>query len=622
MQRSLCLLLALALQAGLVSAQETQSQRSTRADSLTSRASTTRGDTTSRRDSTSRRDTTHAQNPRADTTPAAAVVRYTDGRPVIGATLFITASNAPANSPGRITTTDSLGAFALPELPDGLYKARIAGAGGKRTHEFPMQVSSGKTSDITLPVTNYWPLFWTLLCIGLYAFTILTARWHHIARSVHAMLLRQMTALSLRLETEVEGTTDPQVLQKLNHLRNTVKVLEADFAPDKWGNIRNYKQVGEFLFWSRGRENAAWVALHEIERQLTAFLAPPEYVEATLRWAEPQLRVINSTTTLALADAIAASLQSPDQNPGNDKMRKALLGRAVATIYGDRDTTFSTLMEWHNKASWLIFAALILIAFLAASVGNPVLFLAGAAGGFLSRVMRALKREDVPLDYGASWTTLFLSPLFGALAGWFGIALIKFATTDGLNLLGGAFTVVNWYNPTAPAAIALAFMLGFSERFFDAIVGAVEKHAEGTQAADQVAKANLGAQMALAKAAADKAAADKAAADKAAADEAAGRRAQPKPAVIDKLELPAAQQPIAAVTGKVILDKPAVDDMLVKLTSDNAEFALSPVELGFRKGEPDKPFEVVPKASAKAATVTVTAQAGESKKTAVIQFTA
>jgi hypothetical protein len=212
---------------------------------------------------------------------------------------------------------------------------------------------------------------------------------------------------------------------------------------------------------------------------MAAFLAPPEQVESYLRWAEAELRLLKKPAAVAIADSIQVSLQRCEESeiPLREKTRKALLGRALAVLNSERDTVFATLMEWQNKASWLIVTALVIIGFLAAVVGNAVLFLAGAAGGYLSRVMRALRREEIPLDYGASWTTLFLSPLFGALAAWFGIALIDLLAEPDLGLLGSAFQLVRWDDALAPATLSVAFLLGFSERFFDAIVGAVERHA-------------------------------------------------------------------------------------------------------------------------------------------------
>ena len=320
-------------------------------------------------------------------------------------------------------------------------------------------------------------LLWTLGCLALYGITILFARWNHIARSVHSIIRRQLTALTTRLDTEVDGRYPKEVAA----LKHTVEAL----CKSEDAYAKSWAKFWEFLFWSRGHENATWIAIHEIERQLVSFIAPNEQVDVYLRWAEAELRMIAKPPAIAIADAIHVSLETPEPTVPSEitkqeKRRRALLGRSLAIIYAERDSSFSSLMEWQNKAWWLILAAMIVIGFLTGAVGQGVLFLAGGAGGFLSRVMRALKRDDVPLDYGASWSTLFLSPLFGALMGWFGVALIVLAASPALNLLGPAFLLVKWDDPFGASTLSIAFLLGFSERFFDAIVGAVEGHADAT----------------------------------------------------------------------------------------------------------------------------------------------
>jgi hypothetical protein len=320
----------------------------------------------------------------------------------------------------------------------------------------------------------------TLAFLGLYFFALVAARWHHIARSLHVMINGQLAALSTRLETEVDGGNPRS--RGIDKLQATVKRLTDD--AEKLAKVRPF----EFFFWSRGHENATWVGIHEVERQLTAFLAPAEHVDVFLRWANAELQSLQKPDATAIAAAIDHSFKFPA--PDGDAVaratqsstRKALLGRALSIIYADRDMRFSTLMEWQNKSSWLMLFALILIGFLTVAAGHSVLFLAGAAGGYTSRLMRALRREDVPLDYGASWTTLFLSPLFGALAGWFGVAIIALAANPPANLLGPAFQLVRWDDPSGPQTLAVAFLLGFSERFFDAVVKAVEKNVERDEA--------------------------------------------------------------------------------------------------------------------------------------------
>jgi hypothetical protein len=101
------------------------------------------------------------------------------------------------------------------------------------------------------------------------------------------------------------------------------------------------------------------------------------------------------------------------------------------------------------------------------------LFLVGAAGGLMSRMARALFREDVPSDYGASWTTLFLSPLLGAISAWFGIATIMWLSAA--QVLGDAvFGAIDWNHGVDAVLIGTAFVLGFSERLFTSLLSAVE----------------------------------------------------------------------------------------------------------------------------------------------------
>lgn len=324
----------------------------------------------------------------------------------------------------------------------------------------------------------------TVAFLVLFVLTILATRWHHIARSVHEMLLGQLKALLTRLSTEVEDPEAPGVYA----IHCQAKALETEVKSWSNNSLRSVRGIAEFVFWSRGRENAAWVEVHEIERQAIAFLAPPQLVRTNLIRAEAQLRLINKPVAVAVAEAVSNCLKLDESAQGAQKAelisaRKALLGQAISIIYAESDLSFTTLMEWQDKASWLLIAALIIIGFLTGVAGHAILFLVGAAGGFSSRVSRALHSSEIPLDYGASWSTLFLSPVFGALAAWFGVAIITLAASDKVNMLGTMFSLVKWDDPTRPETIGIAFALGFSERFFDALVGAVEKTTPGQTSA-------------------------------------------------------------------------------------------------------------------------------------------
>jgi hypothetical protein len=404
-------------------------------------------------DSVRRRDTTRAAAGRIDTARA-------------------TARRDSTATPAR---RDSAAAAAAGRDSLRLVSARRAAAAAARALPGPR-----------VPGASGNALWWTAGCLVFYFLSIALSRWHHIGRSMHEMIERQVATLEMRLDTEVGAHRNSVEIAALQ--RRVAAMRSASDRSLKNDYLRTPRGFSEFLFWSRGRENAMWVEIHEVERQLTAYLSPIEQVNVYLVWAAAELCGIRrkgaDAITAAIGDALATPLSTFEgERATQERTRKALLGRALAILYGERDSGFAALMEWQNKASWLAFAALLLIGFLAASAGNAVLFLAGAAGGYTSRVMRAINRDGasvdfVPLDYGASWTTLYLSPLYGALAGWFGIALITLVSNDELHLLGDAFQRIRWDEPTVSFTVAIAFLLGFSERFFDAVVGAVEKHAQ------------------------------------------------------------------------------------------------------------------------------------------------
>ena len=150
---------------------------------------------------------------------------------------------------------------------------------------------------------------------------------------------------------------------------------------------------------------------------------------------------------------------------------RALLAEALSLIYEDTDTGFYKLASWHNKMMWLVGCALLFMFALAVTLGNAVLLLVGAVGGLLSRLTRTTTAADVANDYGATWGSLFLSPLTGALSAWGGILLIILGVK--LNILGTALNL-DWCNPYEPVALAIALLFGFLERLFDSVTGQIQ----------------------------------------------------------------------------------------------------------------------------------------------------
>jgi len=293
---------------------------------------------------------------------------------------------------------------------------------------------------------------WGLVALVILLLGTFTTRWYKIAKPSHNFLMEHRKSVKLQVETHVDGP-HPEVATKLK------EALE---------EIEEPTGLWRFLFWSQSAENASWVALHDIEAELAAWL-PPKLVRTHLIIAEPQVREIGSDSAKALADEVKNKLDGSDE-----ELQRMLLSQAKAMIWDKRDQRFIALTDWQNKASWLALIGSILIVVLGAVEGNSILFIAGAAGGLLSRMGRALSKPEFAIDHGASWGTLFLSPLFGALSAWFGVGLITALASSKVQALGPLFSLVRWGHPLLLSTLTAAFLLGFSERYFDSLVRAAE----------------------------------------------------------------------------------------------------------------------------------------------------
>ncbi len=316
-----------------------------------------------------------------------------------------------------------------------------------------------------------------IVFVVIYLLGFILIRWNMIARPARQLAEAQIEAVRKRIVVFQPSGSTAQVETLLANAEGFVKPKQLT------------QRLGDFLFWSRGGEIAAWTCIHEAEEQLVSFL-PDESVRAAIERAEADLRLVGTVPALALADTMKQAISTAPSSSGSSSTiprLKALLYEALGMLYDRADTKFATLVSWHNKTAWLLACALLLTVVLAISLGHAVYFFIGAAGGLLSRLSRALYRDDVPTDYGASWSTLFLSPAVGALAGWSGILLADLAVR--LQVLGSAITVT-WDQPYATStALALAFVLGFSERLFDGILTQLQSKIQAQPAGASAATA-------------------------------------------------------------------------------------------------------------------------------------
>jgi hypothetical protein len=277
-------------------------------------------------------------------------------------------------------------------------------------------------------------------------------RWNNIAKPSRLGVIAQIRNLLGRLREDSPTRKDLIAAQQ--------ELLQ------RWS-------VLDWLFWSRGQEMATWHLIHKAELALLEE-APPEKCNARLASVEQRLAEIDKSAAKSLADRVAAELKC-DSSKIDDKARRQLLIEATSYIYYADENEFAELTSWQNKSFWLTLVGVVLIGAVGIAEGHASLFIAGAVGGFLSRLTRELKRADVPTDYGASWSSLFLSPVAGAISGWFGVALVMLMTDPTVGVLGGPLKVINWDSSNVAATLAAAFVLGFSERLFDRIVSQLEE---------------------------------------------------------------------------------------------------------------------------------------------------
>lgn len=297
----------------------------------------------------------------------------------------------------------------------------------------------------------------------IYVTAFLFIRWQLIARPIRCDILGYITDLQLQLDLEPLDSSAKKA--RIDALKGMLCGAA--------GRLNQIKPLDR-IFWTRGQEVAAWGHVDDVECEL-AIMQPFDRVKARLETVERDLREIGSEDAGALADVIHRELAratSEDERLLDHRFR-CLLYEALRVIDSDEDSELDDTMNWHNKTVWLTWlGVLLLISLEGTRRGGGGLFAAGATGGFLSRLMRAMKRVDDPTDSSRYWTTFFLSPLVGALAGWTGILLVELAVK--LGVLGSAFNGVKIETGYESFALALAFLLGFSERLFDAIAGTLE----------------------------------------------------------------------------------------------------------------------------------------------------
>jgi hypothetical protein len=387
------------------------------------------------------------------------MVHDTSNGPLKGALVTIKRKDLPTIQVQAFTDSDT-GHYESPPIPPGTYDLVIEKPGYEKAVIPDRTLREGLPQNIDVTLTadaRPGPLWGAVLAI-LFLASIFVTRWHNIAVPNRKALVSRIEDLQLRART---ANLDSERHEQLDRVKSGLTKINAGMFRD-------------FLFWSLGQENAAWGTVHFVEMELLDKIPmAPDRVAARLTTAQQQLAGSDNGMAKAMAARIKQAFDCKDPATTASAYQE-LLSEVQYYQYNVSDTEFAQLTSWQNKAVWLTLVGVMLILVLAYAADHWTLFVAGAAGGFLSRMSKQVKRADVPNDYGASWSTLFLSPVLGALSGWFGVLLIAFASDPEFGLVGGPLKQIMWNNPFAPGTLFGGFLLGFSERLFDGLVSRLE----------------------------------------------------------------------------------------------------------------------------------------------------
>ena len=223
-----------------------------------------------------------------------------------------------------------------------------------------------------------------------------------------------------------------------------------------------------WLFLRVPKVQCGWRFVHGVEDRRLLNLSDSALLTERLKTSRARLALVRG----AVAGSFTTRLQ--DVSRMTDDAKRALLYEAESYRHEESTARYEDLANLLGKAVWLTWVALGAVVALATLFGHESYFLFGAAGGLMSRLTRVLRRKPSASDYGAEWSTLILSPVFGALAGWLGVAVAVTLASEPFNVLGTLFASL-WSNTGALLGLTLALALGFSERLFERLLGVAEK---------------------------------------------------------------------------------------------------------------------------------------------------
>jgi len=233
---------------------------------------------------------------------------------------------------------------------------------------------------------------------------------------------------------------------------------------------------------------AAWRLLHEAEREIAESEKSASPYRAVTILSRLKENKINGEESQNIFRYLDAFIKNPDQQNPESIVRWVQEGEAL--LCRAEQLKIQAIQEARNKAFWLIVSAFASVFWLGFMIkASAPLLLAGAIGGLLARLSAAVKDTSTVFDYSVSWMVLFLTPLVGAIAGWFGVAIVQlFVQFSGFDNK----TIIDLMAPTG-LAFLVAFVFGWSARLFDAAANKLEGQLTRTLEQGGVGKRATGA---------------------------------------------------------------------------------------------------------------------------------
>ena len=295
-----------------------------------------------------------AANLPAQTHALKGTVSGPDG-PVTGATVTLTGTDSThpdrliAGAAGRgaeyIFGGVTPGQYRISVHASGFTMAEVTAFTMPADHDVIMSFALAPAADRNAPEIAMCGIL-----LALYFLAIVGARWFSIARPNQELLRESLDALETRMATETMFQPSSQwVRAALAKLKKTVEDARRNYVYDRrlpWRERRKqpaWPSLLDRIFWSGSKENAGWSAIHSVERELVAFLAPEARVFVRLGTAEQQLREINRPPATALAETIRTTL---DRRTGLAASRVAIdqaremLAAAIEIVNSSRDARF------------------------------------------------------------------------------------------------------------------------------------------------------------------------------------------------------------------------------------------------------------------------------------------